>query len=29
MNQQLESEIKTSFDFAKWNVAKNLMREIR
>jgi hypothetical protein len=28
MNRQLESEIETGFDFAKWNVAKNLMREI-
>jgi hypothetical protein len=28
MNRQLESEIDTSFEFAKWNVAKNLMREI-
>jgi hypothetical protein len=28
MNRQLESEIETSFDFAKWNVAKILMREI-
>jgi hypothetical protein len=28
MNRQLESDIETGFDFAKWNVAKNLMREI-
>ena len=28
MNRQLESEIETGFDFAKWNVAKNLMREV-
>jgi hypothetical protein len=28
MNEQLESEIEAGFEFAKWNVAKNLMREI-
>ena len=28
MNEALESEIEAAFQFAKWNVAKNLMREI-
>jgi hypothetical protein len=28
MNRQLETEIEASFEMAKWNVAKNLMREI-
>ncbi len=28
MNEQLETDIEASFEFAKWNVAKNLMREI-
>jgi hypothetical protein len=28
MNRQLESEIEASFEMAKWNVAKNPMREI-
>jgi hypothetical protein len=28
MNEQLESDIEAGFEFAKWNAAKNLMREI-
>jgi len=28
MNEQLEIDIEASFEFAKWNVAKSLMREI-
>jgi hypothetical protein len=28
MNEQLENEIETGFEFVKWNAAKSLMREI-
>jgi hypothetical protein len=27
MNEQLETDIEASFEFAKWNVAKSLMRQ--